>query len=129
MVVILVLVYDRATKGALKPTTTHSDNQYSMQEVKATRMPGNNWRNPANVNDVNFDPKSLRMTWWLLVGAAFLGGPVVQGALAVDGAVAGLTGQRPSEAIAAGTLDTFRQAVRGYQAKGANFNPGSIMPY
>ena len=95
-----------------------------MQEVKATRMPGNNWRNPANVNDVNFDPKSLQNDLKGMAArkaAAFLGGPVVQGALAVDGAVAGLTGQRPSEEIAKGTLDTFRRAVRDYQAKGANF--------
>ena len=127
-------MYDRATKGALKPTTTYygSDNQYSMQEVKATKGPGNMWSNPANAKDVKFDPKSLQSDLKGMAArkaAAFLGGPIVQGAMAVDGAVAGLTGQRPSEAIAAGTLDTFRQAVRDYQAKGANFNPGSIMPY
>ena len=127
-------MYDRATKGALKPSTTYygSDNQYQLQEIKATRMPGNNWRNPANAGDVNFDPKSLQSDLKGMAArkaAAFLGGPIVSGIMTADSAVHAITGKRPTEHVAAGTLDTFRQAVRGYQSKGQTFNAGSIMPF
>lgn len=127
-------LYDRATKGALKPTTTYygDNNQYQLQEIKATKGPGNKWNNPANAGPVEFDPKSLKQDLKGMAArkaAAFLGGPVVSGIMTADSAIHAATGKRPSEHVASGTLDTFRQAVRSYQSKGSNFNVGSIMPY
>lgn len=127
-------LYDRMTKGALKPTTTfYGDNeQYQLQEIKATKQGGNMWDNKANTKPVKFDPKSLQKDLKMMAAreaVKAISGPVVQGLMTADSAVAGITGQRPSEHVKKGFLDQMRDAVRQYQAKGRNFNPGRIMPY
>ena len=128
-------LYDRMTKGALKPTTTYygDNSQYSLQEIKATKQAGNMWDNKANPKPVNFDPKSLQADLKGMAArkaVAFLGGPIVSGIQTADSAIHAATGQRPSEHVAKGFFDSMRKAVQAYQSKGhKTFNVGGIMPY